>query len=59
MDFHPGRRAPAAVLAAQQHVHGGYRIVVDVDLKTFFDRVDHDVLMDRLRKRMTTSESFG
>jgi RNA-directed DNA polymerase len=40
------------VLAAQQHVQEGYRIVVDVDLEKFFDRVNHDVLIDRLRKRI-------
>ena len=34
----------------------GQRIVVDVDLEKFFDRVNHDVLMDRLKKRMTTPE---
>jgi RNA-directed DNA polymerase len=50
--FRPGRRARDAVLAAQQHVQDGYRIVVDVDLEKFFDRVNHDVLMDRLRKRI-------
>jgi RNA-directed DNA polymerase len=50
--FRPGRRARDAVLAAQHHVQDGYRIVVDVDLEKFFDRVNHDVLMDRLRKRI-------
>jgi RNA-directed DNA polymerase len=50
--FRPGRRARDAVLAAQQHVQEGYRIVVDVDLEKFFDRVNHDVLIDRLHKRI-------
>lgn len=50
--FRPGRRARDAVLAAQQYVQDGYRTVVDVDLEKFFDRVNHDVLMDRLRKRI-------
>lgn len=50
--FRPGRRARDAVLAAQQHVQDGYRIVVDVDLEKFFDRVNHDVLIDRLKKRI-------
>ncbi|MFT3801816.1 MAG: group II intron reverse transcriptase/maturase [Burkholderiaceae bacterium] len=50
--FRPGRSAHQAVLAAQQHVQAGYRIVVDVDLEKFFDRVNHDILMDRLAKRI-------
>ena len=50
--FRPGRRAHDAVLAAQSYVQSGRRIVVDVDLEKFFDRVNHDILMDRLRKRL-------
>lgn len=50
--FRPGRRAHDAVLHAQRYVQAGYRIVVDVDLEKFFDRVNHDVLMDRLAKRI-------
>lgn len=50
--FRPGRRAHDAVLAAQAHVQAGRRIVVDVDLEKFFDRVNHDILIDRLRKRI-------
>ena len=50
--FRPGRRAHDAVLQAQRHVQEGGRVVVDVDLEKFFDRVNHDVLMDRLAKRI-------
>ena len=50
--FRPGRRAQDAVLAAQAHVQAGRRIVVDVDLEKFFDRVNHDILIDRLSKRI-------
>jgi len=50
--FRPGRSAHGAVLEAQQYVQGGYGAVVDVDLEKFFDRVNHDILMDRLAKRI-------
>ncbi len=51
--FRPGRCAQDAVLAAQRYASSGRKVVVDVDLEKFFDRVDHDILMDRLRKRIT------
>ena len=51
--FRPGRSAHGAVLAAQQYVQAGCTTVVDVDLEKFFDRVNHDILMDRLAKRIT------
>ena len=50
--FRPGRSAHGAVLQAQRYVQEGRQIVVDVDLSKFFDRVNHDVLMGRLAKRI-------
>ena len=50
--FRPGKRAHDAVCAAQRFIQEGRRWVVDVDLETFFDRVNHDVLMSRLAKRI-------
>ena len=50
--FRPGRSAHGAVLEAQAYVQAGCRIVVDVDLEKFVDRVNHDILMDRLAKRV-------
>jgi len=50
--FRPGRSTHEAVLEAQRHVQAGYGVVVDVDLEKFFDRVNHDILMDRLAKRV-------
>jgi group II intron reverse transcriptase/maturase len=51
--FRPGRRAHDAVLKAQSYVQEGYRIVVDVDLEKFFDRVNHDILMSRVLKHVS------
>jgi RNA-directed DNA polymerase len=50
--FRPGRRAHDAVRRAQRYVQEGRRWVVDVDLEKFFDRVNHDILMGRLAKRI-------
>ena len=50
--FRPNRSAQQAVRAAQAHVEAGYRWVVDVDLEKFFDRVNHDVLMARVARRV-------
>lgn len=48
--FRPGRGCHDAVMTAQSHVEAGYRFVVDMDLEKFFDRVNHDVLMQCLRQ---------
>ncbi|VVP61346.1 group II intron reverse transcriptase/maturase [Pseudomonas fluorescens] len=50
--FRPGRCAQDAVSAARRYVSSGRKVVVDVDLEKFFDRVDHDILIDRLGKRI-------
>jgi RNA-directed DNA polymerase len=51
--FRPGRSAHQAVAAAQGHLASGYRWVVDLDLEKFFDRVNHDLLMGRLARRVS------
>ena len=50
--FRPGRNAHQAVKAAQQYVAEGRRIVVDMDLEKSFDRVNHDLLMEKLSKKI-------
>ncbi|WP_261628330.1 reverse transcriptase domain-containing protein [Escherichia coli] len=50
--FRPGRSAHDAVLQAQRYAQDGFRGVVDVDPEKFFDRVNHDILMDRLARRI-------
>lgn len=50
--FRPNHSAHDAVLEAQSYIQEGYDWVVDVDLERFFDRVNHDVLMGRLAKKI-------
>lgn len=50
--FRPGRSAHDAVRAAQSHVTAGNRFMVDLDLEKFFDRVNHDVLMARVARKV-------
>ena len=57
--YRPGRSAHGAVCAAQRFIQEGRRWVVDVDLEKFFDRVNHDVLMGRLAKRITDRRLLG
>ncbi len=46
--FRPGRGAQTAVKAAQAHIQSGKGWVVDMDISKFFDRVNHDILMNRI-----------
>lgn len=50
--FRQGRRAQTAVKQAQRYVAQGKRWVVDIDLEKFFDRVNHDMLMARVARRI-------
>lgn len=50
--FRPGRNAHQALKAAQRYVAEGRRVVVDMDLEKFFDRVNHDILMAKLAKKI-------
>ncbi len=50
--FRPGRSAHQALKQAREYVREGHEIVVDLDLEKFFDRVNHDILMSRLSKRI-------
>lgn len=51
--FRPGRSAHDAVRKARGFIQEGKRWVVDVDLEKFFDRVNHDILMERLARRIS------
>jgi len=48
--FRPNRSAHQAIEQAQKYVQSGNRIVVDIDIEKFFDRVNHDILMSKLAK---------
>lgn len=50
--FRPGRSAHQAIRQAQSYIRAGCDYVVDMDLEKFFDRVNHDILMDRVAKRV-------
>ena len=50
--FRPGHSAHQAVARAQEYIAAGHGIVVDIDLEKFFDRVNHDILMGLVAKRV-------
>ena len=51
--YRPGRSAINAVHQAQRYLQAGRRWVVEVDLEKFFDRVNHDMLMGRIARRVS------
>jgi RNA-directed DNA polymerase len=50
--FRPGRSTHQAILKAQEYIAEGKRWVVDIDLEKFFDRVNHDILMSRVARKI-------
>jgi RNA-directed DNA polymerase len=50
--FRPGRSAHQAVLKAREYAASGRRWVVDMDLEKFFDRVNHDIVMARVARKV-------
>src|SRR5271169_3251810 len=50
--FRPNRSAHQAVERAQAYIASGHAVVVDIDLEKFFDRVNHDILMGLVAKRV-------
>lgn len=50
--FRPGRSAHQAITKAQEYVSSGKTYVVDIDLEKFFDRVNHDILMNRVSRKV-------
>jgi RNA-directed DNA polymerase len=50
--FRPGKNAHQCVLQAQQYINGGHSHTVDIDLKSFFDEVDHCILLQLLYRKV-------
>ena len=50
--FRPNRNAQQAVLKAQEYINSGYRHIVDIDLKSFFDEVAHCILLQLLYRKV-------
>ncbi len=50
--FRPNRSAYQAVEKAKSYISEGRRWVVDMDLEKFFDKVNHDILMERIRRKV-------
>lgn len=50
--FRPNKSAKQATLKAKEYINEGYKWVVDMDLEKFFDKVNHDILMDRLSRKI-------
>lgn len=50
--FRPNRNAQQAVLKAQEYINAGYRHIVDIDLKSFFDEVDHCLMLQLLYRKV-------
>ena len=57
--FRPGRSAHQAVALAQSYIAEGYQWVVDLDLEKFFDRVNHDILLSRVAKKVSDKRILG
>ena len=57
--FRPGRSAHQALRQARRFIGEGKRWVVDIDLEKFFDRVNHDILMSRVARRVTDKRILG
>lgn len=50
--FRPNKNAHQCILQAQKNIHEGYQYIVDIDLKNFFDEVDHCILLQLLYNKV-------
>ena len=56
--FRPGRNAHQAVLRAKEYINSGHTCIVDIDLKTFFDEVEHCLLLQILYRKVKCRQSL-
>ena len=56
--FRPNRNLQQAVLKAQAYLNEGFQYIVDIDLKTFFDEVDHCYLLQLLYRKIKCRETM-
>jgi len=57
--FRPGRNAHQALRQAKEYIGQGYQWVVDIDLEKCFDRINHDILMGRIARRISDKRILG
>lgn len=57
--FRPGRSTHMAIRCCQSYCDRGYRWVVDMDLEKFFDRVNHDILMSKISRKVKDNRLLG
>jgi RNA-directed DNA polymerase len=55
----PQRSAHGAIRQVKSDIKAGYRVAVDIDIETFFDNVDHDILMSRVARKVTDKVLLG
>jgi RNA-directed DNA polymerase len=56
--FRPNRNVQQAVQKAQGYINEGYQYIVDIDLKTFFDEVNHSLLLQLLYHKVKCRETL-
>lgn len=56
--FRPNRNLQQAVLKAQGYINDGFQYIIDIDLKTFFDEVDHCYLLQLLYRKIKCRETL-
>ena len=57
--FRPGRNAHQAVRQSKKYIEEGHKWVVDIDLEKCFDRINHDILMGRIARRILDKRIVG